>query len=112
MSFYSDEGPALVSARLRVFFDQNSRFIWEDQIGGGANGIVYQLRYENERKIAVKVCPLDVKLEEGKAYDEEEDIPDEVQSLTSELQWLQVSRSYSMSRSCPINNQLIEAPEL
>ncbi|KAI1206532.1 uncharacterized protein F4807DRAFT_463477 [Annulohypoxylon truncatum] len=92
MDYNSDAGPELVAARIKTFFDRAPCYKWEGQIGRGANGAVYKFirstgtRY---RRLAVKICPLDVDLGGYKSYDEEdEDIPDELQSLMNEKVWL------------------------
>ncbi|KAI1134271.1 hypothetical protein F5Y05DRAFT_406591 [Hypoxylon sp. FL0543] len=93
LSYYSDEGVALVTARIKSFFDPDPRFVWEDTIGAGSNGIVYRLRYAAgtyTRRMAVKIAPMDVDLGEGyKSYIEGGPAPGEVLSLAIEKGWLQ-----------------------
>ncbi|KAI1406788.1 hypothetical protein F5Y13DRAFT_183911 [Hypoxylon sp. FL1857] len=93
MSYWSEEGPALVTARVKTFFDNDPRFKWEGLLGEGANGIVYRLMYTNlgySMRMAVKIAPIDVDLGGSKSYDEDdEEGPEEVESIYIERQWLQ-----------------------
>ncbi|KAI0834045.1 hypothetical protein F5Y06DRAFT_307220 [Hypoxylon sp. FL0890] len=85
LSYYSDEGAALVAARIKSFFDPDPRFRWEDTIGAGANGIVYRLQYKSAR-IAVKIAPVDVDLGEGYKSYEEDGAPPPAESLSLTLE--------------------------
>ena len=92
MSYNSDEGVELVTARLRQFFDPVPRWKLEDLVGRGANGIVYRV-VRDGRRLALKLCPFDIALADGKSWDEdqEEEGKQELVQLVNEAEWLRVS---------------------
>lgn len=92
MSYNSDEGVELVTERLRQFFDPVPRFKLEECIGRGANGIVCRLIRDGTR-LALKICPFDIRLADGKSWDEdqEEEGKQELVQINNEAEWLRVS---------------------
>ncbi|KAI1451229.1 hypothetical protein F4805DRAFT_474659 [Annulohypoxylon moriforme] len=117
-SYYSEEGPALVSARIKTFFDKALHYKWGGELGAGANGVVYKItRYADGKlkTLAVKVPPIDVDLGGNKSYDEndEDEMPDEVQSIIREKDWLQRLRNgFHIIKSLDLpNDPLARTPE-
>ncbi|KAI1447313.1 kinase-like domain-containing protein [Annulohypoxylon stygium] len=107
-NFYSDEGEELVSERIKSYFDAAPLFKWGGQLGSGANGIVYKVFNQVDGKLrtfAVKIAPIDVDLGGNKSWGEDDEpVPDEVQSLESEKLWL------SRLRNCPHIIKSIDLP--
>ncbi|KAI1371722.1 kinase-like domain-containing protein [Hypoxylon crocopeplum] len=108
MSYFSEEGPELVSKRIQEFFDKTPLWKFEGIIGTGANGIVFQLQHQGEtpgKRLALKICPQDIHLDEGKAYDEDDDT-DELDQLVNEAQWLKRLRGCAhIVQSITIGNE-------
>ncbi|KAI0880146.1 uncharacterized protein GGS22DRAFT_198238 [Annulohypoxylon maeteangense] len=102
-SYFSEEGPALVTERIKTFFDRAPHYKWEGEVGAGANGIVYKIERSGSadgelRTLAVKIAPIDVDLGGNKSYeeghgDEYEDTPDEILSMMREKIWLKRLRN-------------------
>lgn len=109
-NFYSDEGEELVSERIKSYFDAAPLFKWGGQLGSGANGIVYKVFNQVDGKLrtfAVKIAPIDVDLGGNKSWGEDDEpVPDEVQSLESEKLWLSV-RIYPFRHPTPTPSRII-----
>ncbi|OTA51955.1 hypothetical protein K449DRAFT_441031 [Hypoxylon sp. EC38] len=95
VTWWSPNGEEVVTGRIKSFFDNHPKFIWEGTIGAGGNGIVFRLQYRDggsSSRLALKIAPLDVDFGGYKTYGEDEKTPNEVKSILIEKEWLQKLR--------------------
>ncbi|KAI0112343.1 hypothetical protein F4776DRAFT_640944 [Hypoxylon sp. NC0597] len=94
-SWWSVDGEEVIARRIKSFFDNHPKFIFENIIGAGGNGIVFLVQYRNggsSSRLALKLPPVDVDLGGYKSHDEDEGMPNEVRSIFIEKDWLQKLR--------------------
>ncbi|KAI0112345.1 hypothetical protein F4776DRAFT_640950 [Hypoxylon sp. NC0597] len=83
-SWWSVDGEEVIARRIKSFFDNHPKFIFENIIGAGGNGIVFLVQYRNggsSSRLALKLPPVDVDLGGYKSHDEDEGMPNELQKL-------------------------------